>query len=128
MNYAIMLLLYCYLQLLLVCSFLILYTAQYNDGAYECVRAMAMVESIIDTIMKKEVSVENVSTISLHLQNFKDVVKSLYEVRDRIHQPTDVMGMVGTCECAIKAWEEYIKELKFLVRESPRFMVGKGKG
>ena len=104
----------------------ILYAAQYDDGAYECVRAMTMVESIIETIMKKEVSIENVRMISLHLQNFNDVVKSLYQVKG-IHQTTDVMEMVGTCEHAIRTWDENIKELKFLARESPRFMVGKGK-
>ena len=82
----------------------------------------------METLDKEHVTVENVRIISYHHQNFKDMVKSWHEVKGKEDRSEELAQLVESYNEAISQYEESIKELSFVAKESQRFMTGNGIG
>ena len=106
------------------------YTARFADGGCECESAMIMLEStsVVETFDKEHITVEYVRIISYHHQNFKDMVKSWHEVKGKEDCSKELAQLVKSYNEAISQYEESIKEVSFVAKESRKFVTGNGIG
>ena len=90
--------------------------------------AKVILESVVETIPEKGISVENLRIITLYGQNFEDMTKALFQIKGEGDESASIAKAVQLCQSVLKKFEENVQRLEFLCQQGRKFMTGKGAG